>query len=206
MFAGNIYVDSHDRVWVSNNSGIGGLYVYDPDTDRFNEFIITTENGRHMVHSMAMAEDAAGNYWLGLWNGSLLRFDAATGQGRIFSGTGAYHIHSLLTDNPDEFLIGSDMGLTTFNPQTLESTTFKHDELNLQSLSDQFVHPLMRDREGALWVGTFLRRRKLYAPRRSSPSTATAHRPTATRCAVRLSTLSPKGPTDRCTSARRTAV
>lgn len=155
VFAGNIYVDSHDRVWVSNNSGIGGLYVYNPDTDRFNEFIITTENGRYMVHSMAMAEDAAGNYWLGLWNGSLLRFDAATGQGRLFCGTGAYHIHSLLTDNPDEFLIGSDMGLTTFNPQTLESTTFKHDELNLQSLSDQFVHPLMRDREGALWVGTF---------------------------------------------------
>jgi signal transduction histidine kinase/DNA-binding response OmpR family regulator/streptogramin lyase len=55
----------------------------------------------------------------------------------------------------NELLIGSDSGLMMVNTSTLESTPFVNDELNEFSISDRFVYPIYKDREGGVWIGTY---------------------------------------------------
>ena len=56
---------------------------------------------------------------------------------------------------PHQLLIGSDDGLSSFNTSTGEHKLYSYDEVNPSSLSNRFVYPIMKDREGGVWIGTY---------------------------------------------------
>lgn len=68
---------------------------------------------------------------------------------------GFNHIHSITQYSPTQLLIGSDQGVALYDIPTDKSILYTNDELNNRSLSNQFVYPIHRDREGGFWIGTF---------------------------------------------------
>jgi signal transduction histidine kinase/DNA-binding response OmpR family regulator/streptogramin lyase len=106
-----------------------------------------------------MLEDSIGNLWLGTWSGGLYLIDREKEicKGVYLNTENAnkiMHIHSITEYKPGELLIGSNHGLTYFSlsPSTGNVTTVQYDE---PFISNQFVYPIYKDKEGGLWIGTY---------------------------------------------------
>ena len=52
-------------------------------------------------------------------------------------------------------MIGCDDGLILLNTITKLTQTYTEEETNPFSLSNRFVYPVLKDREGGIWIGTF---------------------------------------------------
>ena len=152
----SVLVSGDGRVWVADYSDEQGLLVYNGATGTFISPGLTFD-GCAPTRICAMDEDGNGDLWLGTWNLGLYRMDAATLTVRSVAApeTGFNHIHSVMHDGAWNFLIGSDDGLLEMNLLTGERTLYRNDRKDRSSLSDKFVYPVMRDREGGLWIGTY---------------------------------------------------
>ena len=151
-----VLVSGDGRVWVADYSDEKGILVYNGAAGTFVSPGLTFE-GCTPTRICAMDEDGDGDLWLGTWNLGLYRMDAATRTVRSVAApeAGFHHIHSVTHDGGWNFLIGSDDGLLELNVLTGERTLYRNDRKDRSSLSDKFVYPVMRDREGGLWIGTY---------------------------------------------------
>ena len=146
--------DSQGNVWFS---GYNHLYRLNEDTDTLDIFPL--KNQGHGFHATALWEDTVGNLWAGTWMEGLWKINPSTGETEKYLAAGSekstVHIHSIGEYKPNVLLIGSDNGLTLFNPSTGESSLYAHYGESTESLSDKFVYPILKDREGGVWIGTF---------------------------------------------------
>jgi len=155
-----LYVDSEDVVWAAPQQIGRNLNRLNIEEERFYPY--TVKGPADILNSLAvygMAEDQNGYLWLGSWVNGICRMDKKTGNITPFlspsSKDGAFHVHSLLTYDTDILLVGSDDGLHHFNTTTGEYTLMASTEFNDKGLSDKFIYPIYKDKEGGLWVGTY---------------------------------------------------
>jgi len=163
----SIYCDSDNNVWGVSTSKTGGVYRYDRKTGRFEKFPVRIDGEEVMIPALSIFEDSNGDFWLGSWTHGLIGFDPRTGDARRGLGGCAeriYHIHSITQYSPSRLLVGSEQGLALYDITTSSHIMYNKDELNRRSLSNQFVYPVMKDREGGIWVGTFYRGVNYMAP------------------------------------------
>jgi len=157
-YMSTVFCDSHGNVWGASTSGTGGLYRFDSKTRKFTRFPVTIGGKRHIIPALSLFEDSNRGFWVGTWTMGLLKIDPLTGQAldSLPEMTEVmYHIHSIEQYSPSCLLVGSERGLTLYDTTSRSFTHFRHDEHNRHSLSNQFVYPVIKDREGGVWVGTF---------------------------------------------------
>lgn len=146
--------DAQNNIWLS---GPYQLCRLNKAHNTFEEFSIKGELTG--VYSMALCEDSSHNLWIGTWEKGLWKLNPQTHEVQKFlvseKGIGIRHIHSLLEYSPETFFIGSDEGLTVFNPITQESFLYDQYGEGNESLSDKFIYPMLKDREGGVWIGTY---------------------------------------------------
>jgi len=105
-------------------------------------------------------EDKAGDFWMLAHSPivGLIKYDFRSGRLTKYPfGAGAAGLESstLLDDGGKGFWVPSNLGLYYFDRPTDHLTRlFQHDETDPNSLSDNSVVALYRDRAGLLWVGT----------------------------------------------------
>lgn len=152
-------------VWACSNWTKHKLVRYDAHKGRFVPApSVSAPSSASSVSSspavptgIAMAEDAQGKLWLGAWDGSLVRLDSSgRPDGMQFSvaETGMQHVHSLLEVQPGYLLVGSDTGLALVDVQQHQVRLHSRGDRS-GTLSDSFIYPLMQDREGGTWIGTY---------------------------------------------------
>lgn len=155
----SVLVDSENQIWAVTNWGSPTVSKLNKAENKFDPFPITYEAGQYDSNSLVMLEDSEHALWLGTWECGLQKIDRYTGKATTYlhpsEGKGATHIHSLMEYAPHQLLIGSDDGLLLFNTLTCEHQLFTEDETNPYSLSNRFVYPIVKDREGGIWVGTY---------------------------------------------------
>lgn len=155
----SVLVDSENQIWAVTNWGSPTVSKLNKAENKFEPFPITYEAGQYYSNSLVMLEDSEHALWLGTWECGLQKIDRYTGKAITYlhpsEGKGATHIHSLMEYAPHQLLIGSDDGLLLFNTLTCEHQLFTEDETNPYSLSNRFVYPIVKDREGGIWVGTY---------------------------------------------------
>jgi len=105
-------------------------------------------------------EDQAGDFWMLAYSPivGLVKYDRQAERFTEYplgAGAAGQESNTLLDDGGNGFWVPSSLGLYYFDRRT-ESFTyrFQHDETNPNSLSDNSVVPIYRDRAGLLWVGT----------------------------------------------------
>ena len=64
-------------------------------------------------------------------------------------------MHEISEYRPNVLLIGSDDGLSLFDTKTGSHHLFTSSEIDPSSLSDKFIYPIFKDREGGVWIGTY---------------------------------------------------
>lgn len=146
--------DEQNNIWLS---GPYQLCKLNKVNNTFETYAI--EEKTESIYSMALWEDSSNHIWIGTWNKGLWKLDPRTKQVEKYltgeKGKGILHIHSILEYSPELLLIGSDDGLTIFNPVTHESFLYDNYGDNEKSLSDKFIYPILKDREGGVWIGTY---------------------------------------------------
>lgn len=146
--------DEQNNIWLS---GPYQLCKLNKVNNTFETYAI--EEKTESIYSMALWEDSSNHIWIGTWDKGLWRLDPRTKQVEKYltgeKGKGILHIHSILEYSPELLLIGSDDGLTIFNPVTHESFLYDNYGDSEKSLSDKFIYPILKDREGGVWIGTY---------------------------------------------------
>jgi ligand-binding sensor domain-containing protein/serine phosphatase RsbU (regulator of sigma subunit) len=108
--------------------------------------------------------DPAGKLYVETQNGFFQRYDARTESFSVLKKDSLdltnFKVNrvSAVLEEPDTHWLGSlgsETGLKRTNKKTGEVTIFKHDPLDPESISDNKVYSIFRDRSGNLWVGTF---------------------------------------------------
>lgn len=150
-----IYVDRSNRIWAGHKR----LTLLNRKKNRF-EFVPFEVEGSNALSSIyRIFEDSGRNLWLGTWDQGICRLDLKNRKAISYlspkSPGGILHVHEISEYRPGELLIGSDDGLSLFNTRFLIHRLFTSSETDPTSLSDKFVYPIYKDREGGLWVGTY---------------------------------------------------
>jgi len=137
--------------------GARGLFHLNPETGQITRPPATVTSG---LAADYVYEDDAGNVWMLAWSPivGLVKYDRRAERLTTYPvGTGAVGVASsnLLADGQNGFWVSSSLGLYYFDRRTERWTyQFQHDESDADSLNDNTVASVYRDRGGLLWVGT----------------------------------------------------
>jgi signal transduction histidine kinase/ligand-binding sensor domain-containing protein/DNA-binding response OmpR family regulator len=155
----SLCIDRSNTVWVAPQKGAGRVMRYDPASDSFAALPLRAAAGALNDHAYAMLEDSERNFWIGTWEHGLCKLDRSTGAVQPFlppkTANGILHVHAIAEYQPSTLLVGSDDGLSVFDARTRQSNLMTASELKSSTLSDKFIYPIYKDREGGLWVGTY---------------------------------------------------
>lgn len=156
----NILADNDNQIWAVSNQGKWGIYKLNKAENKFEPFPLHySDSHKHDSQALAILEDSEHNLWLGTWECGLHKIDKYSGQTTTYlhpdDTKGITHIHSLMEYAPHQLLIGSDDGLLWFNTITEDYQLFTENETSPYPLSNRFVYPIIKDREGGIWIGTY---------------------------------------------------
>lgn len=156
-FVRTIIKDLSGTMWIGTRNG---LSRYNKETKTF--FTYFSDNHPDSLHDseiMIIYEDSDGDLWLGTWQGGLSKFNKTTETFTTYfdkKDDKPYitHIHAIFEYKKDNLLIGADDGLYLFDKknETFQRIDDPHDP---NSLSDQNVYSIYRDRENGIWIGTY---------------------------------------------------
>ncbi|MET0166219.1 MAG: two-component regulator propeller domain-containing protein, partial [Vicinamibacterales bacterium] len=145
--------DREGEIWFV---GDRGLFHVNQQTGQVARAAPTLER----LTAFDVFEDSTGDFWLLATSPivGLIKYDRRTGQFAEYPlDAGAIVLDSskLLDDGGNGFWVPSSLGLYYFDRRTERVTRhFQHDDTDPNSLSDNSVISLYRDRSGLLWVGT----------------------------------------------------
>lgn len=156
----NLLIDKQGTIWAAPQQNLGFINRYDPENDRFITCQITETNGKPSNLRIYAIEDGDDdNLWIGTWSHGLCQLNKQTLQVQYYliPGTpnGISHVHHMTEYRPGILLVGSDDGLAYFDARTKKAEAMTATELKNSSLSNKFIYPIYKDREGGIWVGTY---------------------------------------------------
>lgn len=146
----SLFVDHNGTLWAGTEDG---LDRFDPVHQTFKVYRAPTEDQNRY---RAIAEDHAGNLWLGTLSSGLHRFDPATGKFTVFQHSPTQpslsdnQVHSVLIDYEGHVWVGTAAGLSWLDPATGAFITY--DERDGMPNSD--VNSILQDGHGDLWIST----------------------------------------------------
>ena len=160
------FKSSQNIIWIGTyNSGVNYL---DKARKRFILYKVNfKENGLFNNNIRALAEDSDGYIWVGTKEGGgLSRFDKNKGTFKNYrAGTKNNtlkddYIFSICELDKKNLLLGTFReGLAIFNKSTDSFSYFKHND-NKNSLADNRVYVVFKDKEGEIWVGNYINLQK----------------------------------------------
>ncbi|MDR2414935.1 MAG: helix-turn-helix domain-containing protein [Odoribacteraceae bacterium] len=147
-----ILVDREGVAWVASNGH--GLCKYIPDEDRFAPVTLRDEaSGREARSVYALCEDSSGNIWA--CDNGLFKYDRARQVTTSYLADHLRNVHFITAARDGMLYIGSDVGLTIYDPVGNRGETLSSRDRLPAGLNDDFVYSILEDREGGLWVGTY---------------------------------------------------
>ena len=156
-FINCVTCDSKGIVWVGTLSG--GLSRYNLQKDNFKNYRFSNKNGSYSNSVLRIIEDSQGNLILGTISEGLVFFDRVIEKSESYllnlSPERIYYFRDVFEYSPGVYIIGSEHGLILFEHSTGKITEIKSSTIISNSLSDNAVYSIYRDREGGIWVGTY---------------------------------------------------
>jgi signal transduction histidine kinase/ligand-binding sensor domain-containing protein/DNA-binding response OmpR family regulator len=151
-----IFCDSENNIWIAARYSVSPLMRLNKARNVFQPFLLSGNLGN--VMGMALFEDSNHTLWMGTWDTGLISVNRFSGQTHTYElpggKGGAHHIHYISEPEPGAIYIGSDDGLVRLELATGKTFLFPQNGTSYD-LSNAFVYPIVRDREGGIWVGTY---------------------------------------------------
>ncbi len=163
----NITIDSKQNIWITTWGPILLRYnIVDQQLYTYSiaDYIKSVERKKILTGSANIVlEDNHGVVWLGTTNAGLLQYDPQKDnfnytlyqQGNFAGIHYNYEINSLFQDKEQNIWVGTDKGISIFNPYLQYFTILKNDQYNAQSLPKNQINAMIQVHGGDLLLGTW---------------------------------------------------
>lgn len=157
-----IYEDHTGVLWVGTSNGLTKLRSQNGHY-QFETFKHEPGNPGSISadYITTIAEDAQQQLWVGTQNSGINLYMPASRSFTRFSHR-SQQPSGLINNNIRKILftkgkiwVGTQEGLSLIDPLTKAITSYQHDAVNKNSLSQNSIYSLFEDANGSLWVGTY---------------------------------------------------
>ncbi|WP_080054979.1 hybrid sensor histidine kinase/response regulator transcription factor [Spirosoma aerolatum] len=167
-----LYEDSDRTLWVGTTNGL--LKLRPTASGKFqltSYFLEPTDsvytNALNTINTIA--EDRAGRLWIGTEGNGIALFDKQRGRVTSWNPVAGLDLNTLTvrTIQPDgrsNFWIGTMSGLYIVAQDGSHFQTLSNQPTDPNSLGDNSVRSIFRDRDGSFWVGTYYGGVDMYSP------------------------------------------
>ena len=152
-----LLIDSNQRLWVGCGDGI--LNLYDRQNNLFRRFKLFERDETFAINTLF--EDSNNRIWVGFEGAGVAVFD----QGKmkfdshylreIDNGLTNNYIRGIIEDNEGNIWMGSEKGITIYNPVNDDFRHIYSDLQNQTGLTDNAIYCLYKEENGDIWIGTF---------------------------------------------------
>ncbi|HXB92875.1 MAG TPA: two-component regulator propeller domain-containing protein, partial [Puia sp.] len=157
--ATSIAVTPDNALWVSTSNG--AIQRYSPQKDSFTIYSTykpVSDPLPASIEKLYPMNDSS--FLIGMKNEGVKIFDTKTGRYKDIvtyneEGTGIY-VRSFIRRSENEYWIGTETGIYIYDSRSGYVTHLQREYDNPYSISDNVIFAFCRDREGGLWVGTYL--------------------------------------------------
>ena len=156
-YINEIILSEDGEIWFSTLSD-KCLFRYNSGTDSFSKVEIVDKFTKKEIEGIyCFCQASYGEIWLCSRNCNLFRLDTSNLECvSIEQNLQIASPRSIIEDKPGHLIIGTDKGLLGFDCNTISFDIIDNGESrNKSGLNDRFVHSLLKDHEGGLWVGTY---------------------------------------------------
>lgn len=167
-----IYEDSQKNIWIGTLGN--GLNKLSSDKEQFEHFT-SSDQGLSISGNIitSILEDDQKFMWVGTWGGGLnrIKFKTSNVTDQTYITTIKYFtsesssnpklsssiVQALFQDSKNNIWIGTEEGLDLYQKKQNRITSFKHNPLDNNSISDNRIQSncIIEDRHGNIWVGTW---------------------------------------------------
>jgi ligand-binding sensor domain-containing protein/putative methionine-R-sulfoxide reductase with GAF domain len=163
-----ILIDSRRNIWITTWGDM--LYKYDAATNKISSYSLSAikakEEGRKISAGPlinCMLEDDNHTIWIGTENAGLLRYNdgkdnfdyCITQEKNSESILYNYKIFSLFQDKEQNIWVGTDKGISIFNPYRQYFQSVRHDENNPLSIGKSEMESFIQTTNGDMFIGTW---------------------------------------------------
>ncbi len=148
------YVDTNGHLWFGTNLG---FFKYQPSQEKMTHYSYDANAeaspGFYFVNDFS--EDSSGNFWLATFGGGMDLFDRSTGKYQHFTteqGLANNVVSSLLTDNQSNVWLGTNRGISRFNPA--DSSFVNFDTEDGLVFNETAINSRFKNAAGEMFFGT----------------------------------------------------
>lgn len=154
-----IVLDHDNNIWVASGGG-SLLSRYNPENNRFSTFRVEDTLTREPISRIStMCQDSFGDIWIAGYACELYKFELSRLTftcNRPEDGEAYGRVRSMIEYTPGIIMLGTDHGLVNFNTK---NRSFEHVDNGTTNrngrLNDKFIHSILKDRDGGVWIGTY---------------------------------------------------
>jgi ligand-binding sensor domain-containing protein/signal transduction histidine kinase len=144
-----------DNIWIGTDGE--GLLNFNASTGIFSKSILDKKLSSRVIKTIH--RDKKGIFWLGTWDGGMMRIDATTNKLEVFHPDNhnfeSIHVWDIDEDQDGNLWIATLRdGLCFFSPKTRKYHHFKNNEKDSSSIANNDVMTLLFDANNTLWAGT----------------------------------------------------
>ncbi|MFN3693547.1 MAG: two-component regulator propeller domain-containing protein [Ignavibacterium sp.] len=161
-----IHKDKSGLLWFGTYKG--GLNCFDQIRNKLLFFKNKTNSKLSSNHIRAIVEDDFENLWIGTYDGGLNIYNKKTGEIKVYShnptdtsSISGNQIQTILIDGNSYYIGtfggGMNKAIVTGNPfnQQLKFRKFVHKDDDNNSISDNRVYKIYKDKKGLIWICTY---------------------------------------------------
>ncbi|MEQ9551312.1 MAG: two-component regulator propeller domain-containing protein [Coleofasciculus sp. G3-WIS-01] len=165
----SIYEDKDGTLWVGTNGG--GLNEFNRETEKFTRYIHNPDDPNSLSNNIILSiyEDHSDRLWIGTNGGGLNHFNRDTRQFINFrhesdnpNSLSDNTVNSIVEDRLGNLWLATSSwygnyygsALNKFNPETKQFTHYTQALAGQNSLSDNIVGYIFKDKSGIIWIGT----------------------------------------------------
>ena len=153
----SLLIDKTGVFWMG--SWTGGINKLDLDSFQFQKYLqLASKNHPAQPSILDINQDSHGGTWLAARASGLIKIDLTTGISTkpaiLDSGVVGIARH-VFVDRHDKIWLGtSDKGMVYYDPENESYKSFKHNPLEINSLSNNTVIQIIDEPSGNLWIAT----------------------------------------------------
>lgn len=157
----SIVKDYNGSVWIGTAKD--GLVHFDSKKETFTKVKDNEELGIADPTIFSLHCDSDNNIWIGTLSEGLYKYNSKTGKVSSFLKNKAYTIRPIIEYSEQELIMGSNKGLIIFDKYT-ETYRMINQDQHFDNLTDKSIFSIIKDNEGAFWIGTYFGGVNYYSP------------------------------------------
>lgn len=156
----SIVQDYYGNIWLGTAGK--GLVHFDSKEEKFTQMSLLKEQGINDFTIYSLYCDKDNNIWIGTATSGLICYTPNLQKTKHYMNH-MLNIKSIIEYSDCKLIMGSEKGVVIFDRMT-ESLEQLNDDAFFDNMTDKSIFSIVRDKEGAFWIGTYFGGVNYYSP------------------------------------------